>query len=84
MAKFIHPEDRGTIEKVYEFGLILSLAGAMPPNMLDYFERPWKWEPEYFKWVDAGKPYPPEAGGSPHAAGDDDSAWESFVGGLDE
>ena len=79
MNRFILSEDHRVIEKVYEFGLILHLAGAMPPNVLDYFEKPWKWEPEYFKWVEAGKPYPPEA-----SSPDDVATWESFVTSLEE
>jgi len=41
-------------------------------EVLEFFERPWKWEPEHQLWVDCGRP-----------DNSVDEGWESFVEQLD-
>jgi hypothetical protein len=57
---------------VFEFALILKAANLLPDDLLDYFEKPWKWVPEHRAWVDAGSPTPPDDG-------DTSLQWELFV-----
>lgn len=53
-------QDRAAISRVFEFALILRQAGLMPPDEDEYFERPWKWQPEYEAWLSAGYPACPD------------------------
>lgn len=66
--------ERETVGRVYEFGLVLRAAGLMPADEGEYFERPWKWQPEYESWLGAGMPWPGEADGSLA-----DMRWDRFV-----
>jgi hypothetical protein len=59
---FIAPEERHVIGRVYGFAEILRSASAMPPDENEYFERPWKWTPEYEAWVGVGSPMPENPG----------------------
>lgn len=64
---FIEPGDRAVIAKVYSFGMILHAASALPPDEREYWEKPWKWQPEYEIWLDSGSP------------NEDDEGWDAFV-----
>ena len=57
--------DRPAITRVFEFAIVLRAAQAMPPNEDEYFERPWKWQPEFCAWVAAGKPFIPDPADPP-------------------
>ena len=69
---FIAFIERPIIDRVYGFAEILRSASAMPPDEDEYWERPWKWTPEYDAWVGVGSPEP----GS--------SAWGRFLTALEE
>lgn len=74
--------DRPVTDRVFGFYEVLYAADLLPPNPADYFEKPWKWQPEYEAWVAAGRPPvpdPPE--NSVLVSGDDpvDLNWERFV-----
>jgi hypothetical protein len=61
---------------VFEFALILKAAELDPPDILDYFEKPWKWVPERRAWVNAGRPQPPDGG-------ETSLPWEKFLRGWE-
>jgi hypothetical protein len=44
---------------VFDFAQILRAAGLMPSDEDEYWEKPWKWDPERQAWVAAGEPSPP-------------------------
>jgi hypothetical protein len=52
--------------------LLYTRPDTTPLAVLEFFERPWKWEPEHQIWVDCGRPDNSE-----------DAGWESFVARLD-
>lgn len=66
-------QEAETVGRVYTFGMILRAADLLPLNEDGYWEKPWKWEPEYQAWIAAGSPEAPEDG-------DEESpAWTDFV-----
>lgn len=53
--------DESWIEKygeVVSFGGVLEASGAFETtrDVIYYFGKPWKWHPEYVRWVSAGRP----------------------------
>lgn len=65
--QFISPGEREVIGRVYSFGMILQAASALPPNELEFWEKPWKWQPEYEIWLKSG------------CLNEDDDGWDDFV-----
>ncbi|MDA0250742.1 MAG: hypothetical protein O2892_07785 [Actinomycetota bacterium] len=59
---------------VFDFACILRAADLMPANEDEYWEKPWKWDPEHQAWIAAGEPAPPDAAGAPAAL-----AWRRFL-----
>lgn len=60
------PADTGWFadySEVVTFGHILAYADALDtaPEVLEYFDRPWKWTPEYEAWARHGRPLEPGA-----------------------
>lgn len=70
--QLITPDEREIVARVFLFAEVLRAADLMSPDEDEYFERPWKWQPEYAAWCRAGKPMPPEDL-TP------DLSWERFV-----
>lgn len=59
---------------VFDFARILRAADLMPADEDEYWEKPWKWDPEHQAWIDAGEPAPPEHTGAPASL-----AWRRFL-----
>ena len=59
-STLVGPHDHVVLARVFDFATILRSAGLMPPDEFDYFEKPWKWQPEYEAWLAAGCPAPPD------------------------
>jgi hypothetical protein len=76
-ARFIEPSERDTISKLFWFATILRAASLMPPNEDEYWERPWKWTPEYQSWVAHGQPDPPSV--TYNVQG-----WENFIASMED
>lgn len=49
-------------------------------HVLDYFEKPWDWDPEHAKWVEHGSPYPRP---DPLTDAEGRAKWDTFVEALD-
>jgi hypothetical protein len=62
-----------TVGRVFSFGMVLRAADLLPLNEDGYWEKPWKWEPEYQAWIAAGSPEAPEGGE------EESPAWADFV-----
>jgi hypothetical protein len=60
-------------DEVLRFGTALVDADEFekPRDVLEYIEKPWKWDPEHFQWAELGRPHE-DAG----------LMWEKFVRGL--
>jgi len=50
--------DRDVVARLFNFAVVLRAAGLMPRDEDEYFERPWKWDPEYRAWIAHGQPSP--------------------------
>lgn len=59
-SELVGPHDQVVLARVFDFATVLRAAGLMPPDEFDYFEKPWKWQPEYEAWLAAGCPTPPD------------------------
>jgi hypothetical protein len=56
------------------FGRVMTkVDGWGAEEVLDYFEEPWKWEPEHTDWSHRGRPHGPE-----------DDGWELFVKAMEK
>ena len=71
-AVLINPSDRWVVQRVYDFFKILQAADRLPPNEEEYWDRPWKWQPEYQTWVNVGSPE------------EESPAWDRFIEALRE
>lgn len=58
--QLIAPGERDTIDRLFDFALVLRAAAAMPPDEDEYWEKPWKWDDEYQIWLRHGSPRLPE------------------------
>ncbi len=75
----VSPAERVTVARVYEFAMVLRAAGRMPDNEDEYFESPWKWDPEYQTWTECGSPSPPDLIAETAGRRAVDRNWERFV-----
>jgi hypothetical protein len=50
--------DRDVVARLFNFAVVLRAAGLMPRDEDEYWERPWKWDPEYRAWTAHGQPSP--------------------------
>ena len=76
--ELITGDERSVVQRVFEFAQILQGANAMPLDEDEYWEKPWKWQPEYEKWLSLGQPWPPEDGNPTSLM------WEKFVRVVDD
>jgi len=60
--ELITVDERATVQRLFDFALVLRAAEAMSTDEDEYWERPWKWATEYRLWVEAGSPAAPETG----------------------
>lgn len=60
-STLVGPYDHVVLDRVFGFFVVLKAAGLLPPDPTDYFERPWKWQPEYEAWLAAGCPDPEDS-----------------------
>ena len=58
---FMGPGESLTVEKAYEFSLILTAAGLMPDDPGQYWRNPSLWDDKHSAWVAAGSPAPPQS-----------------------
>lgn len=79
MSELCPASAAATVDRIAAFALVLRVAGLMPPDELEYFERPWKWQPEYEAWLAAGCPSPEHAGVPVGQRTLDSMRWERFV-----
>ena len=50
-------EEHQVVLRLWDFSRILRAAGLLDDDQLGYFfEKPWKWQPEYDLWVAHGRP----------------------------
>lgn len=43
-------------DEVHAYASFLFLGSTSVKDVLDYFEKPWKWDPEHEEWVAGGRP----------------------------
>jgi hypothetical protein len=69
----------GNHDDVVSFARVLVDAEWLDTSgeVIDYFERPWKWSPEYGVWIQAGRPTAAEGGVGV-------GVWDAFVRLLDQ
>lgn len=73
-------DDREAVSRIFGFATVLREAGALAEDTDQYFERPWKWQPEYELWLQAGSPLPAEPG-ELHPT--DFDGWPTFLAALE-
>lgn len=60
--ELITVDERATVQRLFDFSLVLRAADAMSSDEDEYWERPWKWSREYILWIEAGGPAAPDTG----------------------
>jgi DNA-binding transcriptional MocR family regulator len=77
----VSPPWYAELDQMNEFAHVLVESDLIvePSELIYYYEKPWKWEPEHKIWRSRGKPLRPYPEGQPKTSDADATAWDQLL-----